>query len=306
MLSGPSCLPYKGRQSSSPDGAIHAVVDFNGQDAWVDTSQIYIKECNVSFQCVCAIEDTTLRALASDSSPSNGHLQQAECLSITDTSREQHVAGWTSVVTATLNPAWVKNAHVAFHDQCTGLGLPTFKPATQLSGCPNIVTREEWGARQPISTSLLPATPQFLVVHHGATPTCKTREQCIRLVKSYQDYHMDGHGWDDIAYSFLVGEDGNVYEGRGWTRHGSHTRHYNDVALGFCVIGNFMDRPPNHKALRALHQLIGCTTRNHKVRSDYTLLGHRDTNPHTLCPGDKLHDVITRWPHFNFNNARVS
>jgi hypothetical protein len=27
----------------------------------------------------------------------------------------------------------------------------------------------------------------------------------------------------DIGYSFLIGGDGNVYEGRGWDRVGSHT-----------------------------------------------------------------------------------
>ena len=39
-------------------------------------------------------------------------------------------------------------------------------------------------------------------------------------------------GWWDIGYSFLVGEDGNIYEGRGWNEIGAHTKGYNDVGLG--------------------------------------------------------------------------
>ena len=39
-------------------------------------------------------------------------------------------------------------------------------------------------------------------------------------------------GWSDIGYSFVVGEDGNVYEARGWDTIGAHTKGYNSVGLG--------------------------------------------------------------------------
>lgn len=39
-------------------------------------------------------------------------------------------------------------------------------------------------------------------------------------------------GWNDIGYSFVVGEDGNVYEARGWDSIGAHTKGYNSVGLG--------------------------------------------------------------------------
>lgn len=39
-------------------------------------------------------------------------------------------------------------------------------------------------------------------------------------------------GWWDIGYSFMIGEDGNVYEGRGWDEVGAHTYGYNSVGLG--------------------------------------------------------------------------
>ena len=56
-------------------------------------------------------------------------------------------------------------------------------------------------------------------------------------------------GWDDIGYNFLVGEDGNVYEGRGWAHVGAHTKHYNKISLGASVIGDYMKKLPNQKAV---------------------------------------------------------
>ena len=46
-------------------------------------------------------------------------------------------------------------------------------------------------------------------------------------------------GWSDIGYSFLVGEDGNVYEGRGFDREGAHTQGYNNVGLAWSFMGSF-------------------------------------------------------------------
>lgn len=35
---------------------------------------------------------------------------------------------------------------------------------------------------------------------------------------------MESKNWDDIGYNFLVGGDGEVYEGRGWDKQGAHTK----------------------------------------------------------------------------------
>jgi len=63
-------------------------------------------------------------------------------------------------------------------------------------------------------------------------------------------------GWADIAYNFLIGEDGRVYEGRGWKVHGAHTLGYNDSSVGISFIGYFASRAPCDAALRATQELI--------------------------------------------------
>jgi hypothetical protein len=39
-------------------------------------------------------------------------------------------------------------------------------------------------------------------------------------------------GLPDIAFNFLVGEDGNAYEGRGWDEMGGHTQGYDHNSIG--------------------------------------------------------------------------
>ena len=65
-------------------------------------------------------------------------------------------------------------------------------------------------------------------------------------------------GWNDIAYSFLVCEDGRVYEGRGWNVRGSHTLGYNEIAIGVCIIGDYQSRLPLPAALNATQELLAC------------------------------------------------
>ena len=65
-------------------------------------------------------------------------------------------------------------------------------------------------------------------------------------------------GWNDIAYSFLVCEDGRVYEGRGWNVEGAHTLGYNSIAIGICFIGDFTNDVPIPVAIATGKNLIQC------------------------------------------------
>lgn len=60
-------------------------------------------------------------------------------------------------------------------------------------GCPNIVTRGQWGARPPTSRSLLHSAVKYAFIHHGASAACHSEADCAAIVRGYQRYHMDGH-----------------------------------------------------------------------------------------------------------------
>ena len=65
-------------------------------------------------------------------------------------------------------------------------------------------------------------------------------------------------GWDDIGYSFLVGEDGRVYEGRGWEHRPAQAREHNDYSYGIAIMGDFMESLPLVQALNGVNDIIAC------------------------------------------------
>lgn len=160
-----------------------------------------------------------------------------------------------------------------------------------------IVARKEWGARLPKSVKNMATPVQFVFIHHTAMDCCLTQDECLQQVRTIQNFHMDDRNWDDIGYNFLIGEDGRVYEARGWNRTGAHTYGWNEKAVAFCVMGSYNDRLPNKQALSALQNIIAYGVQEGKITQDYKLYGHRDVRD-TDCPGHKLYDLIKGWDHF--------
>ncbi|WAR01603.1 PGSC2-like protein, partial [Mya arenaria] len=99
----------------------------------------------------------------------------------------------------------------------------------------NIITRAEWGARDPKSTENMSVPVSTFFIHHTDTNGCETQDVCSACVRSIQRFHMDTNKWDDIGYSFLIGGDGNVYEGRGWNFVGAHTKGLNLITRFWAI-----------------------------------------------------------------------
>lgn len=81
-------------------------------------------------------------------------------------------------------------------------------------------TRNEWGARKPKRVN--GANMDAKSTGHWNGPTVKvggkttwSHDKCDSLVRGIQNFHMDGRGWNDIAYNFVVCPHETVYEGRG-------------------------------------------------------------------------------------------
>ncbi|XP_023321631.1 peptidoglycan-recognition protein SC2 [Eurytemora carolleeae] len=170
---------------------------------------------------------------------------------------------------------------------------------TESDNCIKIYSRDEWGARPPVQESdrtedLLP----YVFVHHSAMDECDSVESCSQAVRDIQNLHMDGNSWWDIGYSFLIGGDGSVFEGRGWNIQGAHTSGFNSVGYGVCFLGDFTLKQPTQAAIQAYHNLVFCMRDQNKIRPDYKMFGHRQTKPQggTECPGDTLYPIIQSWP----------
>ena len=169
---------------------------------------------------------------------------------------------------------------------------------------PAILDRAAWGADETIvrAPASYAGRLRLAIVHHTAGSSPATPEESAAVVRGIQAYHVEGNGWNDIGYNFLIDPFGQVFEGRvgGVNRNviGAHALGFNTGSTGVALLGNFEGAPPTPEARAALVGLLawrldvghvdplavvdfvsGGTT--HTLRG---VSGHRDVNS-TACPG---------------------
>jgi len=81
-------------------------------------------------------------------------------------------------------------------------------------------------------------------------------------VDEIRRWHVNGNGWSDIGYHYVIDRDGTVAKGRPLAKTGAHTRGRNRDTVGVCLIGghgsastdDFSDNftPEQDEALRHL------------------------------------------------------
>ncbi|XP_041263932.1 N-acetylmuramoyl-L-alanine amidase-like [Onychostruthus taczanowskii] len=167
--------------------------------------------------------------------------------------------------------------------------------------CPAIMPRCLWGARPYRGTPAALQPPLGSVfLHHTLEPSrpCRTFSACARAMRDMQHFHQDTRGWDDIGYSFVVGSDGYLYEGRGWHWVGAHTKGYNTQGFGVGIVGDFTATLPDPDTLALVRdELLPCAIHFGHLQPDFILRGHRQLG-HTDCPGNALFQEIQSWPGF--------
>ncbi|XP_033753498.1 LOW QUALITY PROTEIN: peptidoglycan recognition protein 1-like [Pecten maximus] len=166
------------------------------------------------------------------------------------------------------------------------------------------VGRAQWGGTTPKDfKNMEKSSVSIVFIHHTVQRHCTTESECKKAVVKVEDLHQKSLGWDDIGYNFLAGEDGRIYQARGWNRVGAHTPGFNKIAISIGAMGNYMLQAPDQKLLDAIQAHIECGVASGKLTPDYKLYGHRDAT-NTQSPGDFLYDVIKTWPHFDQDTPR--
>jgi N-acetylmuramoyl-L-alanine amidase len=190
---------------------------------------------------------------------------------------------------------------------------------------PAILTRAQWGADESLRRKQCPGGPTYSstikigFVHHTVSTNDYTAAQVPALIRSIYAYHVNGNGWCDIGYNFLVDRFGRLWEGRfgGMDKAviGSHTGGFNKDSFAVSMIGDFSSLTPDASMQQSIAELmawkLGSYYRNplgtdtltyaggdyrfcgakecpvgSKVRLD-VITGHRDADVgHTSCPGD--------------------
>jgi N-acetylmuramoyl-L-alanine amidase-like protein len=132
----------------------------------------------------------------------------------------------------------------------------------EIANAPPIIPRLSWGADESIRRHPPVYAPKLVVafVHHTAGTNNYTRAESAAIVRGIEIYHVEGNGWWDIGYNFLVDKYGQVFEGRygGVDRNvnGAHTLGFNKGSVGVAVIGDYSSSRISAAAQRSLVQLL--------------------------------------------------
>lgn len=161
-----------------------------------------------------------------------------------------------------------------------GLELPSF-----------LIGRAAWGARNPGTVCGSRHNPTYITVHHTVTGTPDSMSAPARM-RAIQAFHIDGRGWCDIGYHFLVGHDAKIYQGRASHEHtGAHVGNANANNVGVSFMGTFMSSPGQNvpeNMMNAGADIIGWLARRYAIPFERSRIrGHQEWAA-TACPGDTL------------------
>lgn len=162
-------------------------------------------------------------------------------------------------------------------------------------------TRREWGAR-PAKHALspMPRTVKGIKYHYtggfvsALTLKPEEHDECLKLIRAFQDLHMDTNGWTDFAYNYSVCTH-EVIIGRGLhvmsAANGNQTLNKGHYAV-LLLVGSKEeqnDKPgvikPNDAMLNNALDIADYIRRNGPAGNE--LKGHKDGYA-TDCPGTAI------------------
>ena len=200
-----------------------------------------------------------------------------------------HAAGITAGCNPPDNNAYCPDRSVTRAEMATFLARAL---GLEVEAVPNrpyvidVVPRDAWGAAEPIGP-LIPHSIEWTTIHHGGSLDGATGPAQFR---AWQRWHQ-ALGWPDLAYHFIVGRDGRVYEGRPYATAGDTATEYHPAGHFLIVVeGNFDVDTPTADQLEMTARLAAWASLQFEV-PPVTIAGHRD-HAATRCPGDNLHALI--------------
>lgn len=149
-------------------------------------------------------------------------------------------------------------------------------------------TRDQWGARPARRGPgfLDPAQVRSVVFHWPAMSRPLRGVEAVKAaLRAWQDYHMDGHGWSDIAYQEAYDQAGNTYILRGLTiTPGANGDTAANATNGALLLILAPGEEPTDEMIAAVRDGV----RRHRALFPRSTAakGHSEVRPEpTACPG---------------------
>lgn len=133
------------------------------------------------------------------------------------------------------------------------------------------------------------------IIHHEAGPWDETPLQV--------DAQHRSQGWVMIGYTWVIGKDGTIYQGRPMNMVPAAAQDMNTVSVDVSLTGNFEPSAqgycgsPTAAQIQSLKEL--CLWAHQQIPSISQTIGHRDVatimndpSVATACPGDTLYALI--------------
>ena len=125
-----------------------------------------------------------------------------------------------------------------------------------------------------------------IVLHHVGVPDGDVSSSRIHQA------HI-GNGWQGIGYHYVIRQDGTIERGRPLATIGAHAYRGNYHTVGINLSGNFDEEIPTGEQIDSLIHLLTFLCRHyHLTPNEYTIVGHRDVNYDTACPGYNLYVLL--------------
>lgn len=165
-----------------------------------------------------------------------------------------------------------------------------------------IVRRAAWGAHDwPDMTKKIYFDWGYdtIVIHHSGNGLLRAKDTAEKV----ESYHRGKEGWADIGYHFVIHKDGTLHEARSLIFRGAHVHSEkhgvtNHRKIGVLLCGDFQHQwwdpfvdDISESQIATAKNLVSALRAGFNV-NDMPVIGHRDLNPDTVCPGDELVKVL--------------
>ncbi|MFA6090732.1 MAG: N-acetylmuramoyl-L-alanine amidase [Candidatus Gracilibacteria bacterium] len=155
-----------------------------------------------------------------------------------------------------------------------------------------------------------------IVIHHTAEDNMKNKDD-FTLIRGIYYYHTVVRGWGDIGYNYLIGQRGQIYEGRagGDYNVAAHAMWNNKSSVGVSIMGNFMTDSVVTEQEESMKTIVEYLSKKYGIDIHKTSVGHKECQKSTCiiedfntpnlaghkevgftsCPGDNLFALVQNW-----------